>query len=79
MNESIKNKVSEYTPSVQNCRTAGKIDWDKLAYLLIDEHDWTYEGASTIIMLIQEYGSFILANAHALALAAKIEDGNSGL
>ena len=56
-----------------------EIDWDKLVNLLCVNGDWTREGAETLIQLVQNYGSFVLRNAFALAVATNIEDGELGL
>jgi hypothetical protein len=56
-----------------------EIDWDKLICLLCKEGEWTTEGAEILVYLVKQYGSFILKNAFALALAANIEDGELGL
>lgn len=79
MLDSIECKRLEYAPTVRECQSGDRIDWDKLSYLLTERHGWTPAGAGAIITLAQEYGSFILANAYALALTLKIEDGESGL
>ncbi len=50
-----------------------------LTQTLVERCDWTPEGANTVVTLAKEYGTFILRNALALALALKIEDGTSGL
>lgn len=46
---------------------------------LCQDHDWTAEGAGTILSLANGYGAFILRNALALALALGKEDGDLGL
>ena len=43
--------------------------------LLQKEADWTQQGASTVLDLALNYGSFVLKNALALSIALKIEDG----
>lgn len=55
----IENKLSEYEPSVQACQTDDEIDWDKLIYLLMEEHGWTQEGAKVVAAMVRGYGSFI--------------------
>jgi hypothetical protein len=56
-----------------------KIDWNKLVGLLCVEGEWTKEGAVTLVTIVRNYGSFILKNALALAVATNIEDGELGL
>jgi len=51
----------------------------KLRELLVLRSDWTKEGAATVVRLSRRYGSFVLANALALAEALDIEDGDCGL
>jgi hypothetical protein len=44
------------------------------------EHNLLAErGSAALVMLARQYGTFILANALALAEALKIEDGEAGL
>ncbi len=57
----------------------GELDWDRMAYLLEREADWTTNGAQAIVHLAREYGTFALKNALALAAVLGIEDGTSGL
>lgn len=46
---------------------------------LIQDSDWTTRGAAAIEFLARHYGSFVLSNALALAVALGIEDGDCGL
>jgi hypothetical protein len=46
---------------------------------LVRDHDWTEQGAEMLLHLAREYGSFVLINAAALAMALGIEDGAAGL
>jgi hypothetical protein len=46
-----------------------------LAAALRRECEWTEEGAAALVQLAQQYGSFVLRSALALALALDIEDG----
>ncbi len=55
-----------------------EIDWEVLRDRLADEFDWTEEGAATVVSLTRDYGSFMLRNAAALALACNHEDGEFG-
>ena len=52
-----------------------KIDWEKVTDQLNKDADWTRQGAEILVKLVQDYGSFILKNSFALAIAADIEDG----
>lgn len=51
----------------------------ELRGLLVRRADWTEEGAVAIVHLATQYGSFVLANALALAEALEIEDGEQGI
>ncbi|OQA01407.1 MAG: hypothetical protein BWY69_01383 [Planctomycetes bacterium ADurb.Bin401] len=76
----IKMTLCEYQNYVS--KATGKnqeIDWEKVIDLLCKDGDWTTEGAEILVHLVRYYGSFVLRNAFALAIAAKIEDGRSGL
>jgi hypothetical protein len=55
------------------------IDWSKLEALLIRDSEWTERGASELINVVRDYGSFFLRNAAALALALGTEDGTRRL
>ena len=74
----LATKLDEYGPTAEKCRTNNIIDFEKLAHLLVKDHEWTQEGAATLVELIRTYGSFVLSNAYALALTTGIEDGKSG-
>lgn len=66
--------VQEYTASVGNVN-----DWATVELALVEEHEWTPEAAARLVELVHRYGSFVLRNAAALALAVGIEDGNDGM
>ena len=46
---------------------------------LVERGDWTEQGAREVLQLARQYGTSILRNALALAVAMQIEDGNAGL
>ena len=52
---------------------------EELGALLMKESDWSAIGSATLVMLARQYGTFVLANALALAEALEIEDGEAGL
>jgi hypothetical protein len=80
MNNYSESLESEYLAYVRNAASKGQnIDWSKVLDLLCSEGDWTYQGAQQLISIAQDYGSFFLKNAYALAKAANIEDGQLGL
>ncbi|HAL45104.1 MAG: hypothetical protein A2Y12_20440 [Planctomycetes bacterium GWF2_42_9] len=73
---SIQSEYQSYIVLATNEKH--EIDWDKLICLLCKDGEWTTQGAKTLVYLVQQYGSFILKNALALALAASNEDGEAG-
>ncbi len=80
MNETelLESTVSEYRYLFDRVEvnTNGTIDTDHLVSKLSKEHDWTQQGAHTIVSLANEYGAFMLRNALALAIVLGKEDGN---
>ena len=75
MQESILQ--NEYADVLRNIK--GQIDTAALMDALTRRCDWTPKGASVVVMLAQQYGTFVLRNALALANALGIEDGESGM
>ena len=59
--------------------TDAVVNWHAIVERLELEADWTCEGAITLARLVKDYGSFVLRNALALALAVGVEDGELGL
>jgi hypothetical protein len=51
---------------------------EELAKKLSLSHDWTHQGAQALVSLANEYGSFMLRNALALAVVTNKEDGTLG-
>ena len=56
-----------------------RIEWGQLVGLLCECAEWTYPGAEHVVKLARDYGTFMLRNALALAIAAELEDGELGL
>jgi hypothetical protein len=81
----MKNIVTKWIQSEYRAYVAqatnknNEIDWNKLVNLPCTDGNWTKQGADTLVEIVQNYGSFILRNALALAVAANIEDGKLGL
>ena len=77
---SIENLLSEYETIVAE---AGSPDsgqfWERLKGSLVTTSEWSNPAADHLITLARKYGSFVLRNACALALAADIEDGELGI
>ncbi|MGB8226968.1 MAG: hypothetical protein WCE45_08935, partial [Sedimentisphaerales bacterium] len=73
----IQSEYQAYVAEVTDKNN--EIDWDKLIDLLCSNGDWTREGAEALVAIVKNYGSFILKNALALAVATNIEDSELGL
>ena len=54
------------------------VDTNVLVQHLSRAHDWTEEGARAIVTLANKYGTFMLRDALALAIALDKEDGDLG-
>jgi hypothetical protein len=80
MNENIDALLSEYRTLVGECMNSksGTVDWDALERSLCEWGDWTPRAAAELIAMAKQFGGFMLRNAHALALALLIEDGEAG-
>lgn len=75
--EHIEHLADEYRTMME--RIESPVDDAQIRALLIREADWTSNGAAVVLMLAKRYGSFVLANALALAEALQIEDGEAGI
>ncbi len=73
----VENLINEYQSIVSELDSPD--DTDALGSRLVSQSEWTAKGAQTIIHLAHQYGSFVLANALALADALEIEDGECGI
>jgi hypothetical protein len=62
----------------ENLEKNGVLDADQIVSILIQNHDWTNQGANTIVSLVNQYGAFMLRNALALAIVLGREDGSLG-
>ncbi|MGE3321466.1 MAG: hypothetical protein AB7K52_04310 [Phycisphaerales bacterium] len=51
----------------------------RIVAALVQDADWTEQGAQEVLHLARKYGTSILRNALALASAMQIEDGEAGL
>ena len=76
----IENLLSEYKTAVAE---AGFPDsdqfWERLKGKLVTTGEWSNPAAEHLVSLARDYGSFVLRNAYALALATDIEDGELGI
>ena len=71
----VSSLVDEYRALFGVARDAPMESFEDL---LVREGDWTSCGASHLLQLAQQYGSFMLRNALAISLALEIEDGDLG-
>lgn len=78
--KSIGFKISEYKNIVHFCRMGSEteVNYERLESYLIDDCDWTEDAAIELTRLVRRYGSFMLTNALALAIACDVEDGSLG-
>lgn len=74
----LQSTISEYNSAVSltSRRAARRGQPDRLITALSEKHDWTEEGARTIVSLANDYGAFMLRNALALAVVLNKEDGD---
>lgn len=68
--------IDEVGLSKQSLLTSEQLQ--QLESKMVSDGDWTPEAAEELISLVRNYGSFMLRNALAIALAAGIEDGEAG-
>ena len=82
MNETefLESIVSEYTSLLKSThnKQVDRFDIDQIVRKLSRAHDWSDSGARAIISLANDYGSFMLRDALALAIALGKEDGELG-
>jgi len=70
--QDVSNLVEEYRNLFEG------VDADSLEDTLTREAEWTPEAAEHLLQLATAYGSFMLRNALAIALALDAEDGELG-
>lgn len=75
--DNVPSFVEEYKVLIDALGPSPKDE--QIRELLIRHSEWTERGAATILALAKQYGTFVLANALALAEALDVEDGNAGL
>jgi hypothetical protein len=73
--ENVRSLVDEYRSLFAGAKPDSPEFFEDL---LIREGDWTQQAASHLLQLVNNYGSFMLRNALAIALALGIEDGDFG-
>lgn len=69
--------LSEYQTII--ARAGDDATDEAIVAVLVRDADWTEHGAREVLQLSRRYGTSILRNALALALAMKAEDGEAGL
>jgi len=67
--------IAEYKPMVN---ATDRWDSEVLTQELIANHNWTPRAAEALTTLANNYGTFMLRNALALALVLDKEDGDLG-
>ena len=78
--ESLIDEYRSYVNRAKRRRTKSvRIHWTTLNRLLQEKGDWTPVGRQHLVALARNYGTFILRNALALAVACDIEDGELNL
>ena len=76
----ISGLLAEYESCVLDATDETQnIDWNKLISLLQSKSNWTKAGAESLVSIVRDYGSFVLKNAFALAVATGVEDGRLSL
>lgn len=72
----VSGFVTEYKSLIESIGPAPSDD--QLRAVLVEQAEWTEQGAAALAMLAKQYGTFVLANALALAEALGVEDGEAG-
>jgi len=75
----LESRIHEYEnilgKSPSSCYPS---DLSGITQTLFKQADWTDKGAITIVQLAQNYGTFMLRNALAVAIVLGREDGKMG-
>lgn len=76
----LHSAISEYDCAVNSAskQATPSGQRDHLIAVLSKEHEWTDEGARAVVSLANDYGTFMLRNALALAVVLDKEDGDFG-
>ena len=75
--DNVPSFVEEYRVLIDSLGPSPRDE--QIRELLIRHSAWTERGAATIVALAKHYGTFVLANALALAEALDVEDGAGGI
>jgi hypothetical protein len=73
----VESLISEYSVLIKKPyrNIANKKSESSIARTLVKSADWTEDGADKLLMLVNDYGAFMLRNALALAVVLGQEDG----
>ena len=76
----LQSAISEYDCAVSSAskQATPSGQRDQLITILSKEHEWTSEGARAVVSLANNYVTFVLRNALALAVVLDKEDGDFG-
>lgn len=74
--ECVPSFVEEYRTLIEALGPSPKDE--EIREYLIRHSAWSERGAAVILHLAKHFGTFVLANALALAEALEIEDGDAG-
>lgn len=75
--DDVPSFVDEYTTLLDALVPSPKDE--EIRAFLIRHSEWSERGAATVLALAKHYGTFVLANALALAEALEVEDGEAGI
>lgn len=76
----IENLLSEYETVIEEAGPPGSSEfWERLEEKLVVNSEWSHPAANHLVTLARDYGSFVLRNAYALAIALDVEDGELGI
>ena len=80
--ENVKALVEEYRVLLKEAVHASSARFeyktDEVEDVLIRDCEWSPSAAEHLMLLVNDYGSFMLRNALALSLVLGIEDGELG-
>ncbi len=75
----VSGLVEEYEDIAAEHGEDAVLQTDEIVNKLVKDHEWTPAGAAQLMNLVEKYGTYILRNALALAIALDREDGSEGL
>jgi len=77
---SMESVVGEYKAMLagMDAYDGSSVAAKRITLALSEQHDWSHAAAAALVALARDYGTFMLRNALALAVALEIEDGALG-